>query len=154
MNPTYYAGWSIFRIVFGTYFIQANQFDFSVILAGVIVGVLSSLVLFIASFPDYEADKSKGRKTLVIVAGKKKASNIFWVFPVISLGTICLGVISEQFPFSSLLALLPTPLIILAGIDLKKNYQKTDLLISPMSKTLLFSRLTGAIFAVGVLLGI
>jgi len=140
-------------IVVGTYFIQANQFDYSVILAGIIIGVLSSLVLFIASFPDYEADKSKGRKTLVIVTGKKTASIIFWIFPVISTAGILLGVISQQFPASSLLALLPIPLLVSAGNELKKHFTQPDLLLPSMSKTLMFSRITGALFVIGFLIG-
>jgi len=138
-------------IVLGAFFIQSNQLSVDALLAGVIVGVLSSLVLFIASFPDYDADKSKGRKTLVIVAGKRKATSIFWAFPIISLGALIFGVSVQLFPISSLLALAPIPLIILAGIGLRKNYENQDLLFPSMSKTLMFSRLTGALFVVGIL---
>ena len=53
-------------IVIGTFFIQSGELSVESILAGITVGSLSSLVLFIASFPDHDADKSKGRKTLVI----------------------------------------------------------------------------------------
>ena len=141
-------------IVLGAYFIQSNQLTVDVVLAGVIVGVLSSLVLFIASFPDYDADKSKGRKTLVIVAGKRKATRIFWAFPIISLGALIFGVYSQLFPISSLLALVPIPLIILAGIGLRKNYENQDLLFPSMSKTLMFSRLTGTLFVVGILINL
>jgi len=139
-------------IVLGAFFIQSSQLTIDVVLAGVIVGVLSSLVLFIASFPDYTADKSKGRKTLVIVAGKRKATRIFWAFPIISLGALIFGVYSQLFPISSLLALVPIPLIILAGIGLRKNYENQDLLFPSMSKTLMFSRLAGALFVVGILI--
>ena len=141
-------------IVIGAFFIQSNQITIDVVLGGIIVGVLSSLVLFIASFPDYTADKSKGRKTLVIAAGKKKATSIFWIFPVISIGGIIFGVSIQLFPASSLIALAPIPLIIIAGIGLKKNYENTDLMFPSMSKTLMFSRLTGALFVVGILVGL
>lgn len=141
-------------IVLGAFFIQSNQLTIDVVLAGVIVGVLSSLVLFIASFPDYNADKSKGRKTLVIVAGKRKATRIFWAFPIISLGALIFGVSVQLFPISSLLAIVPIPLIILAGIGLRKNYENQDLLFPSMSKTLMFSRLAGALFVVGILIGL
>ncbi len=141
-------------IVLGAFFIQSNQLTVDVLLAGVIVGVLSSLVLFIASFPDYDADKSKGRKTLVIVAGKRKATSIFWAFPIISFGVLIFGVYSQLFPISSLLALVPIPLIILAGIGLRKNYENQDLLFPSMSKTLMFSRLVGLLFVVGILINL
>ncbi|TAK16699.1 MAG: prenyltransferase, partial [Nitrosarchaeum sp.] len=79
-------------IVLGTFFIQSNQITLESILAGIVVGVLSSLVLFIASFPDHDADKSKGRKTLVITVGKKNAASLFWIFPTISYSLIILGI--------------------------------------------------------------
>jgi 1,4-dihydroxy-2-naphthoate octaprenyltransferase len=141
-------------IVLGAFFIQSNQITADTILAGIIVGVLSSMVLFIASFPDYDADKSKGRKTLVIAAGKKKSTHIFWLFPVISLATLIIGVWLQLFPTSSLIALIPIPLIIMAGIGLRKNYENTELLIPSMSKTLMFSRLSGTLFVIGILIGL
>jgi len=141
-------------IVLGAFFIQSNQLTVEVALAGIVIGVLSSMVLFIASFPDYDADKSKGRRTLVIVAGKKKSTQIFWVFPIISTGALILGVSLHLFSTSTLIALAPLPLIIMAGIGLRKNYDKSDLLFPSMSKTLMFGRLTGALFAVGILIGL
>ena len=50
-------------IVIGASFIQSGQITTESILGGIIIGILSSLVLFITSFPDHDADKSKGRKT-------------------------------------------------------------------------------------------
>ncbi|MFB5608494.1 MAG: prenyltransferase, partial [Candidatus Nitrosomaritimum yanchengensis] len=140
-------------IVIGTYFIQSNQISLESILAGIVVGVLSSLVLFIASFPDYHADKSKGRKTLVILMGKKFAAKIIWIFPSISFGTIVIGVFFEIFPIYVLIALVPLPLIINAGRGLKKNYDNSTLLLPFMSRTLMFSRIVGGLFVLGILIG-
>lgn len=141
-------------IVLGTFFIQSSQLSIEATLGGIIVGVLSSMVLFIASFPDYEADKSKGRKTLVIALGKGKSSQIFWIFPSISLCTLILGVVLGLFPLFSLIATIPLPLVVMAGVGLRKNYHNQDLLFPSMSKTLMFSRLTGILFVIGILIGI
>ncbi len=140
-------------IVLGTYFIQSNQLTLESILGGIVVGVLSSLVLFIASFPDHDADKSKGRKTLVIVVGKQKATKIFWIFPAISYIAIIIGVISGLFPSFSLITFLSIPLMIKGGIGLKRNFDSIDALIPSMSSTLMFSRVTGALFVLSFLIG-
>jgi len=84
-------------IVVGAFFIQSESIALDAISAGIVVGALSSLVLFIASFPDYDADKSKGRKTLVIVAGKKRATKIFWLFPILSTGVMVFGILVKLF---------------------------------------------------------
>ena len=138
-------------IVIGTFFIQSGEVNIESILAGIVVGTLSSLVLFIASFPDHDADKSKGRKTLVIVVGKKKAIKLFWVFPLISYVVIVIGVSVSLFPFLSLITLLSFPLIIKSGLGLQKNYDAIDELVPYMSSTLKFSRITGVLFALSFL---
>ena len=141
-------------IVLGTYFIQSGQITIEAILAGIVVGILSSLVLFIASFPDHDADKSKGRKTLVIAVGKQKAAQLFWAFPIISYGIIITGVSLNLFPTLSLICFLSVPLMIKSGIGLKKNYDSIDELVPFMSSTLMFSRITGALFVLSFLVGL
>ena len=139
-------------IVMGTFFIQSGEVTVESILAGIVIGTLSSLVLFIASFPDYDADKSKGRKTLVIVVGKEKAIKLFWLFPLVSYVVILIGVSVNLFPFLSLISLLSFPLMIKSGLGLQKNYDAIGNLVPFMSSTLQFSRLTGILFALSFLI--
>ncbi|MCH8915434.1 MAG: prenyltransferase [Thaumarchaeota archaeon] len=139
-------------IVIGAYFIQSGQITMESILAGIVVGVLSSLVLFIASFPDHDADKSQGRKTLVIVVGKEKAAKLFWIFPLISYSIIIIGVSTNLFPLTSLITFLTIPLMIKSGLGLRKNFDSIENLVPFMSSTLMFSRITGSLFVVSFLI--
>ena len=141
-------------IVIGTYFVQTQQITEPVVLCGIIIGVLSSLVLFITSFPDYDADKAKGRKTLVISLGKQNSCSVLWAFPVIAYGITITAVISEIFPISCLIILATIPLIVKAMHKLKQNYEELTNLIPAMSSTLYFSRITGALLVVGFLVNI
>ena len=141
-------------IVIGTYFIQASQISESVILGGIVVGVLSSLVLFITSFPDHDADKSKGRKTLVISIGKQKSCSVLWLFPAIVYGISMAAVILEIFPLSCLIILATIPLIVKSGHRLKQNYEELTNLVPAMNLALYFSRITGALLVVGFLVNI
>ena len=139
-------------IVIGTFFIQSGEITIESILGGIVVGVLSSLVLFIASFPDHDADKSKGRKSLVIAVGKEKAAKLFWIFPLISYITIIIGVSANLFPLVSLITLVTIPLMIKSGLGLRKNFDSIENLVPFMSSTLMFSRITGALFVVSFLI--
>ena len=141
-------------IVMGTYFVQTSQITEQSVLAGIVIGVLSSLVLFITSFPDHDADKAKGRKTLVISLGKQKACTILWIFPAITYGITIIAVVFEIFPVFCLIILSTVPLIIKSGYRLKQNYDKLTNLIPVMSSTLYFSRITGALLVVGFLVNI
>ena len=139
-------------IVIGTFFIQSGEITIESILGGIVVGVLSSLVLFIASFPDHDADKSKGRKSLVIAVGKEKAAKLFWIFPLISYVAIIIGVSTNLFPLVSLITLVTIPLMIKSGLGLRKNFDSIENLVPFMSSTLMFSRITGALFVVSFLI--
>ena len=141
-------------IVMGTYFVQTSQITEQSVLAGIVIGVLSSLVLFITSFPDHDADKAKGRKTLVISLGMQKACSILWIFPAITYGITIIAVVFEIFPVFCLIILSTVPLIIKSGYRLKQNYDKLTNLIPIMSSTLYFSRITGALLVVGFLVNI
>ena len=141
-------------IVIGAYFIQSGEITIESILAGIVVGVLSSLVLFITSFPDHDADKSQGRKTLVIAVGKQKATKLFWIFPLVSYIIIIIGVVADLFPLVSLITLFTIPLMIKSGLGLRKNFDSIENLVPFMSSTLMFSRITGALFVVSFLIGL
>jgi 1,4-dihydroxy-2-naphthoate octaprenyltransferase len=139
-------------IVIGTFYIQSGEVNVESILAGIVIGTLSSLVLFIASFPDHDADKSKGRKTLVIAVGKDKARKLFWIFPLFAYTVIVIGVMLNYLPVLTLISLMSFPLIIKSGIGLQKNYDSVDDLVPYMTSTLKFSRLTGILFVIGFLI--
>ena len=139
-------------IVIGTFYIQSGEVNIESILAGIVIGTLSSLVLFIASFPDHDADKSKGRKTLVITVGKEKARKLFWIFPLFAYGVIVIGAVLNYLPVLTLISLVSFPLIIKSGIGLQKNYDSVDNLVPYMSSTLKFSRFTGILFVISFLI--
>ena len=73
-------------IVIGTYFVQTQQITEPVVLCGVVVGVLSSLVLFITSFPDHDADKAKEEKHLLLVLESKKHAQFYGYFLPLLMG--------------------------------------------------------------------
>ncbi|MGI0026677.1 MAG: prenyltransferase [Nitrosopumilaceae archaeon] len=130
-------------IVLGTFFIQTSHIIAEPILGGIVVGVLSSLVLFVNSFPDFDADKAGGRKTLVIILGKKKASSAVWIFPAIAYGAIISGVVTHVFPIISLITLVTIPLLMKSGLSLKQNFDDVDKIVPTMGSFVSYSRITG-----------
>ena len=140
-------------IIIGTYFIQSQTIDDFTILAGIVVGIFSSLVLYVASIPDHDIDKEKGRRTLIIIFGKTNAVKIFLIFPILAYGIIIYGVISGLFPIYSLIVLLAKPFLILALLHLKDFEKSENILISSMTNTLYFSRIAGALFIISFLIG-
>ena len=84
-------------IVLGTLYVQNAVLEPTALYVGAIVGILSATVLFINSFPDYEADRSKGRRTLVIMLGRKTASAIFPIFIIAAYALIAVRYFSRLY---------------------------------------------------------
>ena len=138
-------------IVLGTSFVQTSHITIEPILGGIIVGVLSSLVLFVNSFPDFDADKAGGRKTLVIMLGKKKAASVVWVFPIVAYGIIVSGILTHILPILSLITLLTIPLLMKSGLRLKQNFDNLDKIVPTMGSFVSYSRVTGLLLVLSFL---
>ena len=141
-------------IVLGTYFVQSSHITLEPVIAGIVSGVLSSTVLFVNSFPDFDADKKHGRKTLVIMLGKLQAASFVWVFPVVIYGIIVSSVILGIFPAITLVTLVTIPMAARSAKALKENYDKVQELVPVMQGFVTYSRITGALFVVAFLVDI
>ena len=139
-------------IVLGTYFVQTSQIVIEPILGGMILGVLSSMVLFVNSFPDFEADRAGGRKSLVIMLGKKRATSALWIFPIVVYGIIISGVITKTLPILSLITLLSIPLLIKSGLGLKRSFDDVEKLVPVMGSCVSYGRITGTLLVLSFLL--
>lgn len=139
-------------IVLGTYFVQTSQIVIEPILGGVILGVLSSMVLFVNSFPDFEADRASGRKSLVIMLGKKRATSALWIFPIVAYGIIISGVITQTLPILSLITLLSIPLLMKSGLGLKRSFDDVEKLVPVMGSCVSYGRITGTLLVLSFLL--
>jgi 1,4-dihydroxy-2-naphthoate octaprenyltransferase len=139
-------------IVLGTYFVQTSQIVIEPILGGAVLGVLSSMVLFVNSFPDFEADRASGRKTLAIMLGKKRATSALWIFPIVVYGIIISGVITQTLPILSLITLLSIPLLIKSGLGLKRSFDDVEKLVPVMGSCVSYGRITGTLLVLSFLL--
>lgn len=141
-------------IVLGTYYVQSSKITEEPVLGGIVLGVLSSMVLFVNSFPDFDADKASGRRTLVILLGQKRASSAIWIFPSIAYGIIAMGVAFQILPVFSLITLFTIPLLIKSGKGLKRSFDNREKLIPVMSSCVLYSRITGVLLVISFLFSI
>ena len=139
-------------IVLGTFFIQGSYLAADAAFAGAMAGALSSMVLFVTSFPDHDADKLHGRRTLVIAAGKRRAARLFWAFPAAAYAMLFFCVIHGIFPVHTLVLLLAAPLLAVSGARLRTRYDQTEGIIPVMSGVIHFGRITGALLAAGFIL--
>ena len=64
---------------------------------------------------------------------------------------IMIGVWLNLFPIISLIVFLSIPLMMKSGMGLQKNFDSVEDLVPYMSSTLMFSRITGVLFVISLL---
>ncbi|HET7337590.1 MAG TPA: prenyltransferase [Candidatus Nitrosotalea sp.] len=138
-------------IVLGTYFVQSSHITLEPVIAGIVSGVLSSTVLFVNSFPDFEADRSKGRRTLVILLGRNAGTKVFPLFLMAAYALIAVGILLGFAKVYSLAAFASIPFAAKAVASLRKEKENPHGLVPAMSSTVMYSRITGFVLAASLL---
>ncbi len=140
-------------IVIGSSFVQSGIVDLPIVYLGIIIGILSSIVLYIASFPDFNADKEKGRKTLVILIGKNKSAQIFPLLIILIYFLISIGIIMHYLPIYSILT-FSSLIFAIRSSKKVKNYDNIEDLVKSISYTINFSRIVGICLILSYLIAI
>ena len=138
-------------VVLGSYYIQSDTIELTSVYVGVIIGLLSALVLLVTSFPDYEADKKSGRRTLIIVIGKENSVKLFILIIGITYAMIIGGSIFKVLPIFSTIALLSIPFAVKAVHKLRR-FNDSGELISSMANSIIYSRVCGILLAISFII--
>lgn len=138
-------------IVMGSYYIQSDTIDLTSVFVGIIIGLLSAVVLLVTAFPDYEADKKSGRRTLVILSGKQNSVKIFAGLIVVTSGMIIGGAIFNVISLFSTIGLLSIPFAVKAIYKLKR-FNEPSQLVSSMANSIIYSRICGLLLAISFII--
>ncbi len=137
--------------VLGAYFVQTTAYTIPAVIACIPSGILVHNLLLLNEFPDTEADKTAGRKTLPIIMGKMRAGIVYSFLTVIVYLWIIGAVIAGQMPIFCLIALLTLPLAVKAIRGAMKR-QETSRLVPAMSSNVLVVLLTQLLLGIGYIL--
>jgi 1,4-dihydroxy-2-naphthoate octaprenyltransferase len=138
-------------IVLGTFYVQSAVIEPAALYVGMIVGILSATVLFVNSFPDFQADRSKGRRTLVILLGKRSAVIAFPIFIIVAYAMIVAGIFLGFAKIYSLISLASIPFAAKSIMSLRKDHESVDGLVPAMASAVTYSRVTGFLLALSFL---
>jgi 1,4-dihydroxy-2-naphthoate octaprenyltransferase len=138
-------------IVLGSYYVQTGLINPTALFVGIIIGILSASVLFVNSFPDYEADRYGRRRTLVILLGQQNAVKAVPLFLITPYILILVGILFGYTKIVSLITFASIPFLVKAINNLNK-YNEIDKFVAVMAATVMFARITGLLFALSFLL--
>lgn len=137
----------------GAYVTQAGVIDATGIAVLVPVSILVGLLLFLNEFPDAEADKSAGRRHLVILIGRKKSAWVYAVSLVATYLSIVLAAVVGAAPVTVLVSLITMPIAYKATRIVFKNYDRIAELVPAQGLNVTIILSTIGLLAAGFLVG-
>ena len=146
-------------IVVGTFYVQNSSITLESVVLGIIIGLLSSLVLFVNSIPDIVPDRQMGRKTLAIMINERSNRFILMFVVGINVGIYLLTIGFFSTLINSSFSIIPCILLIpYIGLMLYRfknflynfNRLNDDYYIRIMANTVLFSRFYGISLIIGI----
>lgn len=136
----------------GSYYVQTDKIFLIPLLASIPVGILILLVLYINEFPDYNADKSVHKKTIIVILGKEKGIKLYHIL----LGSVYLYtimcVVFHLLPIYTLLILLTLPLAFKAYRISRIHFDKVEELLPVNAATIQLHLSIGLLLSAGFIL--
>lgn len=141
-------------LVLGSYYVQTGRYSWETFVASLAPGILTSNLLFLNEFPDWEADRVGGRRHFVISLGKKDASYLFVALLTASYLCIIAGVLTKMMPAVALIGLGTIGFGWKAAKGAMKYYDNTEKLVPVLGANVITILGTQALLAVGYVIAI
>jgi 1,4-dihydroxy-2-naphthoate octaprenyltransferase len=136
-------------LVLGSYYVQTGRYSWETLVASLAPGILTSNLLFLNEFPDWEADRIGGRRHFVISLGKKDASYLFVALLTASYLCIIAGVLTKMMPAVALIGLGTIGFGWKAAKGAMKYYDNSEKLVPVLGANVITILGTQALLAVG-----
>ncbi|MBN1882076.1 MAG: prenyltransferase [Deltaproteobacteria bacterium] len=141
-------------MILGTCYVLTCGFTEAAWWLSIPTAILIILVLYINGYPDYDADRATGKKTLPVTLGRSAARFGYALGLFLAYAAIVVGVVLDIIPTWSLLALIPMPLAFAAVRELWRVYDDPRAVVGVCAKTILIHLTTGLLIVTGLVLDI
>lgn len=142
-------GWLL--VVIGSDFVQRRSFDFAPIAAGLAFALLVANVLYINQFPDFKADRTAGKRTLVVRLGTAHARWGYSLIAVLGYGWLVLMTITGHLPTLALVSLFPVLATIRAATIVHSHASQPQKLEPAIKLTILAAVTHGLLLAAALI---
>jgi 1,4-dihydroxy-2-naphthoate octaprenyltransferase len=136
--------------VLGAHYAQTEAFSAGAAVAGAVVGLLMTNVLWINQFQDADADAAVGKRNWVVRLGRRRAASLHAAAFVLTYLTVVAGVAARLLPAWALLGLLSAPLAAQASRVSAQRYDHMSTLRPANAMTVATHLLTSVLIAAGL----
>ncbi len=140
----------------GTYYVQTQQLSWQPVLASIPVGLLVGAILWINEFPDMDADRAVGKKTLVLRLGYARSVSAYIGMVLLSYALVAAYLLLGVFPLkysTMLIVLLSLPIAVKAVGTLRRNYGDPHAIIPANAGTIMLHLSFGILMILGLVVG-
>lgn len=138
-------------MVMGTHFVLTGHYSWSALVASLVPFFLVNDLLLLNQFPDRDADRSVGRRHVLLVLGPRRSSVIYGLFLASVYVVILAGVGAGLLPKLSLLGLLTLPLAIPVTIGVYRRADDIPRLVPLLGWNVVLNLATPTLVAIGFL---
>ncbi|HBG46229.1 MAG TPA: hypothetical protein DDW94_04475 [Deltaproteobacteria bacterium] len=131
--------------VLGAYLVQTGTISLFPVFASLPLSFLIAGLLYVNEFPDFEADRSAGKRTLVVRLGPERARYGLIFILILTYSSLVAGVILGFLPKASLIVVLTAFISIPGALCLIRNYNGGPALIPAIKAVILTHLATGLI---------
>ncbi|MEE9616891.1 MAG: 1,4-dihydroxy-2-naphthoate octaprenyltransferase [Anaerolineae bacterium] len=136
-------------IVLGSHYVQSQRTTYEALWASILMGLLGAALIWINEFPDYEADRAVGKKTLVVLLGRQRAVWGYIGLLVAFYVVVVVGVALSLLPSTLLLAFLSLPLAYRGIRGVMRFHSNTPRLIPASAATIQLYLANGLLLCLG-----
>ncbi len=140
-------------MVLGTHYVLTGHYSWTALLASMVPFFLVSNLLLLNQFPDVEADRTVGRRHVLIVLGARRGSILYGAFLILTYVAIVAGVCTPLLPKLCLLGLATLLLAIPTIIGVYRHGQDIPRLLPYLGYNVLLNLLTPVLVAAGFFFG-
>ncbi|MBW2608968.1 MAG: prenyltransferase [Deltaproteobacteria bacterium] len=139
-------------VTLGSYCVMSESMSLEAFVMGVPMGFLIMGIIWINQFPDYQADRDAGKRTLVVRIGPKIARYFYCLIMLLSFVSIILLVGVMGFSYLTMIAFISFPLAFKAMRIAWKEYLSYEGLIPAQALTVQTAIVQGLLFVLGLFL--
>jgi 1,4-dihydroxy-2-naphthoate octaprenyltransferase len=136
----------------GAFYVQTQTLSWEPVFASVPIALLITAVLYINQFPDYTADKTVGKRHLVVRLGREKAVVGYGALMISVYLFIVAGVVWRVISPFALVGVLTLPLAVRAVQYAKAHHSENFGLAPANASTIIIHLTTGLFLTVGYIL--
>lgn len=139
-------------IVAGTYLVQTGTFSWEAVAAGIPLGIMIGLVVFINQFPDMTADAGAGKRHWVVRMGLDRAAHWYVALMATTFALILLLWLVGVYPVAALMALLSVAISMKAVRIVLEKHADVKALVPAQAMTIQAHLAVGLLLTLGFVL--